>query len=117
MNDDSFKDAAISECYKSSYRQRMGATVVHKGKMVGKGFNKVRSTGIPHMDGIHAEIDALNKTPFRYRSDSIVYVCRINRLGELMLAKPCSSCQTIMRKLGVKYVWYSYSDGWKKMIL
>lgn len=112
-------DQAIEQALKSSFRQRMGAVVVRRGKVVGKGFNYAHSTGEPYGDGMHAEISALNNTTARYRKDSTVYVCRINGSNShLRLAKPCINCQKIMKKLGVRYVWYSTEEGdWNKMEL
>lgn len=117
MSDDLFKQAAILQCYKSAYKQRMGAVVVYKGKLVGKGFNKVHHIGVPRLDGLHAEIEALNNTTAQYRDGCTVYVCRTNRRGEIVLAKPCPACEKKMRKIGVKYVWYSTYGSWEKMIL
>ena len=117
MKTDVFKDEAINQCGKSSYKQRLGAVVIYKGKIVGKGFNKVMGTGKIRTDGFHAEIEAINNSPAVYRKNSIVYVCRVNKSGDIVMAKPCHACETILRKLGVKYVWYSQSGEWKKMVL
>ena len=47
---------AIEQAKKSLYKKRVGAVVVYKGKLVGKGYNKVHSTGVPRLDGKHAEL-------------------------------------------------------------
>jgi tRNA(Arg) A34 adenosine deaminase TadA len=117
MKTNVFKNEAINQCRKSSYKQRLGAVVVYKGKIVGKGCNKVMGTGKTRIDGFHAEIEAINNTPAIYRKNSTVYVCRINKIENIMMSKPCHGCETILRKLGVKYVWYSQSGEWKKMVL
>jgi len=117
MNSDIYKAAAIVQCTRSTYKQRMGAVVVYKGRVVGMGFNKVHSTGVPRLDGKHAEIEALNNTTAKYRNGSTVYVCRLTKVGNLAMAMPCIPCRTIMKKLGVKYVWYSTNEGWVKMTL
>lgn len=109
-------DMAIELCKKSSYKVRMGAVVVHKGKIVGAGCNRAHSTGTP-LDGDHAEKVALYNTTARYRNGSTVYVGRLTRNNEIALAKPCGMCQTVMRKMGVKYVWYSSHTGWTRMVL
>lgn len=117
MNSDTFKDEAARLSTKSTYKQPMGAVVVHKGRIVGRGFNKVHSTGIPRLDGKHAECEALNNTTAKYRKDSIVYVCRLTKNGNLAFAKPCHACYVVMKKMGVKCVWFSTSTEWIKMIL
>ena len=115
MNCDEFKDIAIQQSYKSAYKQRMGAVVVYRGKIVGQGHNKVHGTGVMRLDGLHAEIEALNHTTAQYRDGSTIYVCRVNKRGDLMLAKPCTACEKKMRKIGVKYCWYSTYGSWTRM--
>lgn len=112
-----FFNEAIKQSKKSSYKARMGAVVVHKNKVVGKGFNIAFSTGEPRNKGIHAEIAAINNTTAKFRNNSIVVVVRLNKSDELAISKPCDSCEKVMRKLGVKQVWYSTSEGWNKMSL
>ncbi len=115
-NSDIFKAMAIAQCARSFYKKRLGAVVVHKGLAVGMGYNKVHSTGAP-LEGKHAELEALNNTKARYRDGSTVYVCRLTKDDCLAMAKPCIACQTVMKKMGVKYVWYSIPNGWIKMVL
>ena len=38
---------------------------------------------------------------------SVVFVIRINKTGEWMLAKPCNNCQQFMRHKGVIKVYYT----------
>lgn len=115
MKNELFKEEAIKQCEKSSYKYRMGAVVVYKNKLVGWGYNKVCCSGSLHYDGRHAEIEALRDSTARFRKGSTVYVCRINKGGNIALAKPCYSCEIKMRKIGVKYVWYSVCGGWERM--
>jgi len=116
MNTDIYKLIALDQCNKSTYKKRMGAVVVNSKRIVGKGYNKVHSTGLL-LDGKHAELEALYNTKAKNREGSVVYVCRITKLGELALAKPCPACQTVMKKMGVKYVWYSTDADWIRMSL
>lgn len=117
MNTDELKTMALLQCYKSSYKKRMGAIVVSRGQIVGKGFNKVHSTGHPRFDGKHAELEALNNTTAKHRKNSTVFVCRLTQDGRMAMAKPCRSCHTVMKKMGIKYVWYSTENRWIKIIL
>ena len=115
MNCNEFRQTAMQQSHKSAYKQRLGAVVVYRGKIVGRGCNKVHGTGVIRLDGLHAEIEALNNTTAQYRSGSTVYVCRVNRQGDLMLAKPCAACEKKMGKIGVKYCWYSTYGSWLRM--
>lgn len=111
-----FFQAALNEATKSSYKVPMGAVVIQKNKIVGRGHNIAHSTGEIN-DGIHAEISAINNTTAKYRKGSVLVVGRVNKNSELAIAKPCQSCETILKKLGVKRVWYSTELGWQKMDL
>lgn len=117
MNDKPFKEEAIKQGLKSSYKRRLGAIVVFKNNIVGRGYNKVHSIGVPKLDGKHAEMEALRNTTAKYRDGSTVYVCRLSGSGSLAMSKPCDACKTVMIKMGVKYVWYSHKDGWTRIRL
>ena len=112
-----FFDEAIKQSKKSSYKIKVGSVVVRKNKIVGKGFNIVCSNGNDRYTGIHAEISAINHTTARLRQNATVIVARVSNTGKLGMSKPCESCETILRKLGIKRVWYSTADGWNKMSL
>lgn len=114
---DKFFNDAIQQSFKSSYKIKIGAVIVQKNKIVGKGFNISYSTGNPHGDGIHAEISAINHTTAKFRKNSTIVVGRLNKKGELAMSKPCHACETVLKKLGIKKVWYSIPNGWDKMIL
>jgi len=118
MKEYHFIDAAKRMAEKSSFKVQMGAVVAWRRRIVGHGFNYAHSSGQEHGDGEHAEIAALNATTARYRNGCSVYVCRISN-DTLKLAKPCDACETVMRKMGVKYVWYSTGrdNEWVKMEL
>jgi len=111
-----FFQAALNEAKKSSYKIPLGAIVIHKNKIVGRGHNVVCSTGTIH-DGLHAEIAAINDTTARFRKDSVVIVGRVNKNNELAMAKPCARCETVLKKLGIKRVWYSCEGEWHRMDL
>lgn len=111
-----FFDIALKTAKKSNYKVPMGAVFVNQSKVVGQGCNIVFSIG-KFNDGMHAEISALNKTTAKYRKNAIVFVGRTTKDGKLAIAKPCSKCEKILKKVGVKRIWYSTYDGWKRMEL
>ncbi len=55
----------------------------------------------------HAEARVLRKAGY----GSVVYVCRVNRKGEYLLAKPCVSCMNALRSRGVEMVYWSISNN------
>ena len=108
---------AIEQATYSSYKQKLGAVTVHRGSIIGYGHNKVHGDGNAATGSIHAEIDALldvHGNDKKFLRGATVYVARVNKKGDLRLAKPCHRCEVIMRKAGIKYCWYSTRDGWIK---
>lgn len=68
--------------------------------------------GLPDKTSLHAEIRALIKV--RRDFDTMV-IARVNRKGELCLAKPCPVCQLAIIESGVEEVYYSTNDqSWLK---
>lgn len=62
----------------------------------------------------HAEIMALlplmkNKTDL---SNASIYIYREHKDGSLAMAKPCSSCQKVIKQLGIKKIFYSIEHGY-----
>src|SRR5210317_1597417 len=84
----------ILESFKSSYKHPLGAIVVNRGKIVGRGFNTVNYVGgRAYLNGIHAEISAINNTDPNKRKNSTLYIARRKRSGGLGCAKPCPACE------------------------
>jgi len=44
--------------------------------------------------------------------NSVIFVVRINRKDEFVMAKPCQSCQRYMKVKGVRRCYYSTDDGY-----
>jgi cytidine deaminase len=43
-------------------------------------------------------------------ANSTVFVVRVNRNGQLAMAKPCHGCQSYMKNNGVRRCYYSIND-------
>lgn len=115
-----FKQEALKQSFKSTYKHMLGAVIVKRGHIVGQGYNSVCYTGNerPYLNGIHAEVSALNKTKASDRKGATIYVARWRKSQSFGCAKPCEACEKVLRKLGIKTAWYSdYGNKWKKMIL
>lgn len=111
------KQIAIQKAKKCKYHFMHGAAIVQRDKIVGTGYNKVHHTGIRN-EGIHAERDAIQNTTARHREGSILYVCRLNRKGQLKMSRPCSKCMKLIKKVGIGTICYSTNQGeWVKEVL
>lgn len=101
-----FRLAQITACKgeaKIKRHYRLGAVGIRNdGAIVTS--NNIPSQGV--LANTHAEARVVRKLD----QGSTVYVVRIQRNGELTLARPCNSCQKAMRGRGVKKCYYSISE-------
>lgn len=96
----------------SNHKQhKVSCIIVKSGNVVGTGYNIVRTS--PKSDHIfrqvHAEFRALSEAGENAKG-SIAYIFRQHKNGSLAIAKPCGSCEDLLKENGVKKVIYSF-DG------
>lgn len=61
---------------------------------------------------LHAEVDAcLGLRPYDV-SGSDAYVVRVLADESLAMARPCDMCRAVLRKMGVKRVYFTTGEGW-----
>lgn len=97
---DRYLDRLQQEAWKSGHRRykHAAALISKKGEIIAISANR---------DGIHAEIAAIrrwmNQNERHKRSMKIDYLIsvRINKSGNFVNAKPCSSCDATLKKLGI----------------
>ena len=109
-------DIARKMAHKSSHtRARVGCVIARRSSVIGLGFNdgiKTHAKSNHPYKSIHAEFDAVLSARGADVSGCTAYVCRVLKNGELAMAKPCVHCEAMLRKLGIKEVWYSTDEGW-----
>lgn len=95
----------------STYLYRLGAVVVSKKRITGKGFNKTKTHPFLHKKyayrSIHAECDAAMKAA----SGDTLIVVRIGKKGNLTCSRPCEKCMRFIKDYGIKTIYYSDWDG------
>ena len=113
------------EEHEPTFRVRVVAAVVHKGKIVAMGKNQTKTHPVAalyskHEDAIylHAEVDAINKAKKRLSSleDTQLYVMRMKHDGLLGNSLPCEGCSRCISDFGILTVIYSTDDGDMKCI-
>ena len=57
----------------------------------------------PHKIFLHAEVDAILKCKDLKKAHKI-FVSRVNKSGEYLLAKPCRICQSAIEAAGIKII-------------
>jgi deoxycytidylate deaminase len=109
--------AKLADC--STYGNfRHGAVLVKGGAVQSLGYNneKYCSKGAkyrPEDKGhatYHAEISAILGVPYHITKNSMIYVARVNKMGESRISKPCSMCQAVLASQGIKKAIYSIDD-------
>lgn len=110
----------------SDYKQKVGCVIVMKHRIISSGHNsKTRChaiqakldkerLGCECVGLVHAEIDAL--LPLLKRKDDFsrasIYVYRERKDGSLGLSRPCGSCMRLIKKLGIKNIYYTNDGGY-----
>ena len=84
------------------------ALVVYKNQVLSVGYNQPKthpiSTGTPQQQ-LHAEMHALLRCGSTEGADVIVARCKPS--GKPGLAKPCEICEGILRRFGIRRVFYT----------
>lgn len=106
----------LSTC-SDHHQHRLGALVCSKDKILGVGFNSLRThPKSPHFfKSCHAEFMAIISCSPETLKGATLYVYRENRKGEVVNSKPCVSCMTLIQKVGIKKIYFTHecSDGYK----
>jgi tRNA(Arg) A34 adenosine deaminase TadA len=85
-------------------RHQLGAVGVRQDGVIVKSANL--SNRLPEPQA-HAEARVVKKLGW----GGTIYVVRILRSGEYALARPCKTCQSIMKMHGVKRCYYSIDSN------
>jgi deoxycytidylate deaminase len=117
---------AISEL--SDYKQKVGCVVVMGHTIISSGHNSHSKChaiqaklnkdklGYECIGLVHAEVDALLPL-LKRRTDlsrASIYVYRQHKDGSLGLARPCKSCMSLIRELGIRSVYYTNEGGYSR---
>ena len=122
IKDQRFASIAMDEASKSTLLMQHGCIAVLNGKILAKGHNNIRShskDGLLHFRkccSAHAEIHVLHKLCIHELSRKVVqklvlYIVRRSRSGEMVESAPCFHCTLRMKKLNIKAIVFSNSDG------
>lgn len=114
--------------YTSEYKRiKIGAIVVKKNKVISVGVNSYKThpiqkkynrfrfnifkTDTAHT--LHAEIQALVNIPYGTELEDLsIYIYREHRDGKLAKSRPCPSCLSFIKDLGIKKICYTTDEGY-----
>jgi len=101
---------------KKTSKYRLVAIIADKrGRILSIGRNSFEKThpkqayyakknGSKHRIYLHAEMDALVRCK---EKGYVIYIARVNRIGEPMLAKPCKICADAIKDSGIEKIFYT----------
>lgn len=107
---------ALKEVTKSKEDYRLCAVIFDKKKIISIGINakrhhhKLAPKFLKWEGSIHAEQAAILNAKCDLKGTSIL-VIRINKQGELRLAKPCHHCSDYLAYVGIRRIYYSTNIG------
>lgn len=99
---------AQKEALKSDFpNYKIGCIVMHKGKIVAKGFNKNKShpklNKYGYWNTTHSECASILKAN---KGDTLVIV-RVRKDGNFSCCKPCIRCLKFAKDFGINKIFYS----------
>jgi|SRR6266850_6942409 len=103
---------ASKQARKSPFvRHRLGAVIVKGNRVLSSGYNEIRYDSWLKKSNRHAEeaaiVRLLKENRLSDLNGSTIYVSRVCPSGRLGLAKPCKSCDQLIRSVGISQVVYS----------
>lgn len=120
---------AKNACHYSDFRKaRLGAVLVHKGKVLSVGWNSCKTSPLQKSlnrfrdydldcsaahHTLHAEVSCLSKIKDLDIDwgKANLFVYRIKKDGSAGLARPCKACQALIKNMGIKNIYYSTDNN------
>jgi deoxycytidylate deaminase len=115
-------EEAKKEAIKSGLHRRHGAVVVHKKRIIARGYNKyILNCQHKRRLSIHAEMDAISNMPPNITySECTIVVVRIDRFVNaddgnryfdiFRYSHPCVNCAPVLNKLNFQKIVYSTDE-------
>lgn len=131
-----FFDLAEKVSKMSDYKRKakIGAVITNKSEIISVGVNKLKShplqkrlnklyfssrfgglydgDKIIHRFNIHAELNAILNAGDKNLSGCSIYIFRKDGNGKLGMSRPCKACMALIKKCGIKKVYYTTRDGY-----
>ena len=124
------RNASLCATYTGSHRfsPMIGAIAVYKGTIVATAWNTNKTSPLQARynvyrfsadtpDKAHAEVSLVQKLRWKF-GDSLdwskvtIYLYREYKDGKLAQSRPCPSCMTLLKELGIKKIYYTTEDGY-----
>ena len=89
------------------------AMIVRRNRVISLGCNSPKTHSISKdtkKQQLHAEMQAVIRCPEKDLKGSVIVVVRHRPSGKPGLARPCSTCQGVLRRFGVRRVFYTVNS-------
>ena len=108
---------AVIICTLSKHpNHKIGAVIFHRKGIISTGFNyperslkRFTRFFMVHPTSVHAEVAAIINSRQNIKGRSI-FVLRLNKKGEMRLAKPCNYCMGYINFVGLKSIYFSTNN-------
>ncbi len=99
----------LADAVDSDVTHQLCSLVVKKNRVLSVGYNspKTHPMSDTKMQQLHAEMHAVLKCPEGDLRGADVVVARARSEGKAGLARPCEVCQGILKRCGVRRVYYT----------
>lgn len=121
-------DKATQMAANSDMDMKMGCVITYKGKIIAEGYNQTKThplqaeydqeredieEGTKNVHSLHAESSALFKIKdLDLKWNKVeVYISRPLKCRPYGMARPCKSCEKLIRDLGIKKIHYTSDDN------
>ncbi len=114
-----FFDLAEKISIRSSHKQHfIGACIVKKNRIISLGYNQLKThpKSPSKFKSLHAETHALLGIPLEQLRGASIYVFRKTRNNTLGNSKPCRDCESLLRAVGIKNVFYCLPSGYAQEV-
>tara|TARA_B100000902_G_scaffold321127_1_gene313969 strand:- start:49 stop:381 length:333 start_codon:yes stop_codon:yes gene_type:complete len=106
-----FFQEAYNQALKSEMNFNHGAVLIHRGKIIGRGYNTYYNTNSNEKRSLHAEVSAILDGLKRIKAEDLkrceLVIIRVNSQGKCVNSKPCQNCTNFIIKHSIKKVYYS----------
>lgn len=113
-----FFELAEKISQKSTYKHRIGSIITFKDKILGFGFNQLKThpkSPQPYFKTIHSELSAILNSGLEDFTNCSIYNFRKTPGGKIANSKPCFHCENLLRSLNFKNIYFTDENGFKRL--
>lgn len=109
-----FKMAEEFSSFGEHHQHQIGTLLTKGNRVISWGYNRRKThSRSPHpYKSLHAEFDAIRKCNPEDVYGSTIYVSRSKKDGSPAMARPCPSCYSMLKQLGVKTICYTTENSY-----